>query len=369
MQHVLRPRDRARQLRDASLARMRIDTLETQHGWLDESRALGEALKSDIAVVGAGGVEESMDAVDRAMGRISTLAAQVRATIETHEALATNDRRLSLIGLAGASTVIVLPMIEGEQLQILNQAVDRRLRHKAPRPIVITGYAEARLRQRLAVRQNIVREEFARFPNFEALSEEAWAGSGALTKAISSVELDEIPIAAIESDVLRDLPEDSKLYINGHGGDGDSFFQYAWEDGSRKNLPMDAVAGWLEQAGLPRDRHYDIRFRMCHSACPGPDDRPAMAGRFRGVMQDFGYGNGDVSGYLGNVIPMPLLHDDGLRHSVVTDAHGDGAPSRRSENRITYKADGSVIDSRAAKASVGTPETERSDAPPREEPS
>ena len=100
--------DRGLVLHDASLARTRIDALETQRGWLEESRELGEALKSDVAAIGTGNVEESTDVVDRAIGRLSMLSSQVRATIEKHEALAAKDRRLSLLGIAGASTVIVL---------------------------------------------------------------------------------------------------------------------------------------------------------------------------------------------------------------------------------------------------------------------
>jgi signal transduction histidine kinase len=100
--------DRSVVLSDANLARMRIDTLETRHGWLEESREAGDALKRDVTAIGAGSAEESRDAVDRAIGRLSLLSSQVRATIETHEALATKDRRLSLMGIAGASSVIVL---------------------------------------------------------------------------------------------------------------------------------------------------------------------------------------------------------------------------------------------------------------------
>jgi hypothetical protein len=75
-----------------------------------------------------------------------------------------------------------------------------------------------------------------------------------------------------------------------------------------------------------------------------------MAEQFRNAMQEAGYGKVDVSGYFGPIVMDPLLHDDGVRHYVVRDAHGDNGFHRRSENRLTYKADGSVVDTRLAKA-------------------
>jgi signal transduction histidine kinase len=143
--------DRGVVLRDASLARMRIDTLETQHGWLEESREVGDALKRDVGAIGAGELEESTEAVDRAMGRLSMLSSQVRATIEKHEAFATKDRRLSLTGIAGASTVIVLITVIVALLHYrgVTGAVDRlsrAVRHFASgnfdERIAETGHAE-----------------------------------------------------------------------------------------------------------------------------------------------------------------------------------------------------------------------------------
>jgi hypothetical protein len=190
------------------------------------------------------------------------------------------------------------------------------------------------------------------FDNPSAVAEAEALGQGyaPLMQKVLSMEIDEVPVATMDSGVLFDLPEDSKLYIHGHGHDGDSHIQYHIGDDMTVEMSMPEMAEWLFQGGLPRDRHYDIRLRMCHSGCSAPGGGLSMAAQFRNAMQGFGYDNVDVSGYVGDVLSAPLILEDGLRHFLVQDVHGSGAHLRRSDNRITYKADGSVINNRVVVA-------------------